>query len=108
MMFRDYEKTKSELNYTNKSKEDVLREVDHLKNQNRLYENKVHEQSMEQDRLRQQFTDKQALDAREILQLNTVAQDAREQIIELTRKNNEANEMLALAHREASSWKEVV
>ena len=52
MMFRDYEKTKSELNYTNKSKEDVLREVDHLKNQNRLYENKVHEQSMEQDRLR--------------------------------------------------------
>lgn len=31
-MFRDFEKSKSEVNYANKKNEDLLREMDHIKN----------------------------------------------------------------------------
>ena len=65
-MLHDYEKCRSELSHANKKNEDLLHEIDHMKTENRHLDSKLSEIMRDHEHLKQNFTDKQSFDQREI------------------------------------------
>lgn len=62
----------------------------------------------ENHNIRQDFTDKQAADAREMTTMSNELHESRETQLEMSRKLYEFSEEVAHSHKEAQNWKEVV
>lgn len=89
MILRDYEKTRSDLIVARERNEELFREVDHLRAQNKDLDNRVVELARDNEFSRQNFSDKQALDQRELMSLASQIREQREESQELQRRNFE-------------------